>query len=198
MPSSIRPPVSVKLPVVDQPLRRDLALAPLVAPAAVVVDQQPAPLQQGRAHGLEVRQVDLARPDGLHADAAHDFGAGVGAHAEQLVQPFYQRRDVRPEQATRIQVGQQVLHRQQGVNLLGREPEPGQFVLRAGGGGLPVEPPAAALAVEHDRCVHAVAQVRQVALERGRGGAQCLEQEWPRQAAARVKPMLQTVKALGL
>jgi hypothetical protein len=50
-----------------------------------------------RAHGFEVRQVQLARAHALHADAAHHLGAGARAGAQHLVQPFGQRRDVRAE-----------------------------------------------------------------------------------------------------
>lgn len=56
--------------VVDQALRRNLAVAVLVAAAAVVLDHQAPPAQQRGAHGLEVRQVQAARAHRLHADAA--------------------------------------------------------------------------------------------------------------------------------
>ena len=138
------------------------------------------------------------RAGGLHADAAHLLGAGVGADTEQLVQPLDQRRDVRAEQAARIKVGQQMLHGQQGVDLFGCEPEPRQFVLRADGRGLPVKPPASPFAVEYNRCVHAVAQVRDVALDGGRRGAEFFNQELPRQAAAGIEKTLQPVQPLGL
>lgn len=72
--------------VVDQPLRRHRAFAGLVAAPATVGDRQPLPSQRRGANGLEVRQVQLARPDGLYTDAAGEVGAAVAALCQQAVQ----------------------------------------------------------------------------------------------------------------
>ena len=91
-----------------------------------------------------------------------------------------------------------MLHGQQGVDFVGYEPESGQLVLRANGRGLPVEPPTSALAVEYDRRVHAVAQVRDVVLHCGRRGAEFLKRKLPGQAATGIEKTLQTIQPLCL
>ena len=105
---------------------------------------------------------------------------------------------MRREQAAGVQVRQQLLHREQRVDLVGVEPQAGQFVLRAGKLRSSVEPPAVALAVEYQRGIHAVAQVRQVALQRGGRDTQLNQQRCLVQAVASVELALQAVKPFGL
>ena len=69
--------------VVDEPLRRDFAFGLLIGAAGVVADEHALAAQQGRAHRLEVAEVEAARADGFDADALlHLLGRVVGA-AEQ-------------------------------------------------------------------------------------------------------------------
>ena len=189
--------VGVQVPVVavvHQALGRNLTLAALAGAPALVVDDQALAAQQGRAHGLEVRQVQLARPHGQHPHTTGHVGRHRGAAAQGLGQALAQRFDVRAQQAAGVQVGQQVLHGQQRVDFFGTEPQAGQFVLRTHQLLAGVQQIATALAAEGHRHVHLVAQQGDVALERGRRDLQLGPQPLGREAAARVQPALELVE----
>jgi hypothetical protein len=96
----------------------------------VVADDQALSPQEGRADGLEVVEVKFAG-----ADAS---GCGCGA---ALPRPGCRQRragreageqglDLRPEQSAGVEVREQMLHGQQRVDFLGREPQARQFILR--------------------------------------------------------------------
>jgi hypothetical protein len=77
-----------------------------------------------------VFQLEAAGANGLDADAACDFG-GRGVGAAEMCLAAEQRLDVGAEQAAAVQVGEQVLHGEQGVDFFGAEPQAGQFELGA-------------------------------------------------------------------
>ena len=87
-------------------------------------------------------------------------------------QPVEQRPDVGAEQAAAVEVGEQVLHGQQGVDFFGAEPQAGQFELGAEVVAGGVEAVAALFAVEDHRRAEGVAHVAEVAGEGGAGDAE--------------------------
>lgn len=106
----------------------------------------------------------LADADDEHA-LAH-FVGGLTGGAHEGVKALEQWGDVGREDAAGVEVGEQVLHGEQGVDLLVGEPHAGQFDLCTDGlGG--VDPVARQFAVPYDRGVHVVAQEGQITLERG-------------------------------
>ena len=154
-------------------------------------------LQQGRADGLEVRQVHAARG---RADDAHplpDFLGGVVGRAQQTVQSGHQRLDVGRQQSALVEVGHQVLHGQQGMDFRGVEPQARQFELAAGVRGAALVAVAARLAVPDQRAVEAVAQVLDVALERGRRHFQCILQFGEGHQLALADQLVDLVEAFG-
>jgi hypothetical protein len=152
--------------------------------------------QQRRADLREVvqRHPALGRGDDLHPLVHLVDRAVVGA--EQRGQPGLQRPDVRAEQPAGVQVRQQVLHGDQGVDLRSVEPQPGQFVLATAALRLGVAV-AAGLAVPDDRRVQPVAQVFQVALDRGPGHLQLLQEVAESHQPALAEQLVDLVEALG-
>ena len=85
--------------------------------------------QRGRA-GLEYRVVRSPPANPLDVNAVLDVGqAVIGGAVEQLLQAPHQRLDARLEQS-RLNVGQQLPHGEQGVDLGRIEPEAGELELR--------------------------------------------------------------------
>jgi hypothetical protein len=158
--------------VVDEALGRDFAAGGRVGAAGVVFDDEAPAAQGGGADGLEVFELEAARAHGLDADAPGDFGGRVVGAAENAPEPVEQRPDVGAEQAAAVQVGEQVLHCQQGVDFFGAEPQAGQFKLGAEVVVGAFEPVAALFAVEDHRCAEGVAHVADVAGEGGAGDAE--------------------------
>ena len=192
MAPSVAVPV---LAIVDEPLRADLALGALVRAAAHVRDVQPVAVQHRARDPLEVRQRELARAEMNDADAALDLVGRMLARTEGGAQARQQRLDVRLEQAG-LQARQEVLHRQERADLLRAEPEARQLVARRPGRGLH-EAVAALLPVPLDRCVHAIAHVLEVALERGARHAQLAEQVREPHRAPGLEQALDLVEAFG-
>ena len=82
--------------------------------------------------------------------------------------------DLRAEQAAGVEVREEVLHGQQGMDFLGGEPQARQLVLRADPLTGLLEAIAAQVAVEDQRCVQAVAHVGDVAFQGRPGDAEAL------------------------
>ena len=124
-------------------------------------------LEQGGANGLEMVEMEFAGADGLDADAALHFLNGVVGGAKQAGEAGEQGLDLRSEQAAGIEVGEQMLHGEQGMDFLGGEPQAWQLILWAD--PLPglLEAVAAQVAVEDEGSVQAIPHVGDVALERG-------------------------------
>jgi hypothetical protein len=118
-----------------------------------------------------VGELHRALADAVDQHALADLVGGVFGRAEQLVEARDERFDVRCEDAAGVEVGEEVLHREQRVDLLVGEPQAGQLKLGPARLGR-VEAVAAEIAVGHDRHVHRVAQAGDVALE---GGWRCFE-----------------------
>ena len=153
--------------VVHEALRGDLALGGLVGAAGVVADDQALAAQQRRADGLEMIEVEFARADGLDADAAVHLLGGVVGGAEQPREAREQRLDLRPQQPAGVEVGEQVLHGEQRVDLLGGEPEAREFVLGADALALHLDAVAAQRPVEDDWSVEAILEVIEIPLAGG-------------------------------
>jgi len=159
----------------------------------MVADEQALSPQQGGADALEMVQVQFARTNRLDADAAlHLLGRIVGA-AEQAGETGKQGLDLRPEQAAGVEVRQEMMHGQQGMDFLGAEPQAGQLIVRADPLSGLFEAIAAEVAVEPDRRVQAVAHVGQVALERGPGDGETLLQRRTGDAVARAEDLVDLV-----
>jgi hypothetical protein len=112
----------VEMPVVAivvEALGRDFAFAHCVGAACVEADDQALPPQERRADGLEVVEVEFAGTDALDADAALQFLGRVVGSTEQAAEAGEQRLDLRPEQAAGVEIREQMLHGQQGVDFLG-------------------------------------------------------------------------------
>ena len=116
--------------------------------------------------------LDRAGAHAEHADAARDVVGGVLARFEQLLEALAQRGDQLRQHAG-LQVGDQLVHGEQRAQLLGVEPQARQLPERAVL-DLVVEAVGLLLAVVEDRGVEAVAQVVEVALERGAGDFEVL------------------------
>jgi hypothetical protein len=67
-----------------------------------------------------------------------------------------------------------VLHRQEGMDFLGREPQPWKLVLGANPLSVGLEPVSSEIPVEDDRSVEPVLQIGKVALQRGPRDAKAL------------------------
>ena len=181
------------LAIVDEPLRADLALGALVGAAAHVRDPQPLAVEHGVRDQLEVRQRDLARTEVDDADPPLHLLGAVLARAEQAPQAREQRLDVRLEEA-RLQVREQVLHRQQRADLGGVEPETRELVAVRFAAR---EPVAAGVAVPLDRRVEPVAHVLEIALEGRPRDAELVEQRAQLHRAARGEQLVDLVEAFG-
>ena len=137
----------------------------------MVGDEQSLAAQEGGADPLELGEIHFSRRHGEDAHPpAHFLGRVVG-RAHEAVQAGHQGLHVGTEQAALIEAGEQMLHGQQGVDFPGVEPETGQFELPAGvrvaGRGSSGIAVAACRTVPDDGGIEAVAQIQQVALERG-------------------------------
>ena len=113
----------------------------------------------------------------------------------RLLQAGLERGDVRPEQA-RLNVLEQVLHHQQGVDFRGIEPEAGQLELRRVSCRRR-EVVAAGVAIEDDGRVHPVAQVLEIALDRRAGNAERFLDLLEGGEPVFVQQLLDLVEALG-
>ena len=103
---------------------------------------------------------------------------------------------MRAEQAAGVEVGEQVLHGEQRVDLLRREPQPGQFVLRTDALTFPLEAIAAEVAIEHDGRVQPVLHVGEVALQRRPRHAELFLQFGARHGRAAGEQLVDAVDAL--
>ena len=127
--AQVAPGVEVPVvPVVTRALRRHFALGILTFALCKVVDHQPLPAQCRRPDGLELVEVEFAGADVLHKYPFLDFSRILG-RTEQCREAREQQLDVRAEQAAGIEVGQEVLHRQQRMDFLCGEPQAGKFEL---------------------------------------------------------------------
>ena len=141
---------------------------------------------------------DVPRPEREDADALGYLSGRIVGGVDERGQTGEQGLDVRAEQAAGVEVGEQVLHGEQGVDFFGREPEAGQFV-RAGGGLREVlEAVAARHAVMDDRCVESVAQVGEVTSERCARDFECVQQVVEADDAAVVEQLVDSVGAFQL
>ncbi len=154
-------------------------------------------MQQRGAGLLEVIELHRAPADPDQQHAAADFLGGILCLAEQGVEAGHQWLHMGSQQPARVEIGQQVLHGQQGVDFLRGEPQPRQRELAAGLGGKRLEAIPAGVAVEDDRGVEAVAQVLEIALQRGPRNFAGLLQLPESDQAAVLQQLLDLVKALG-
>ena len=179
--------------VVDEALRRDLALERVAVLATRVAELEAAACEQrGREHA-EVAGLDRAGAHAEHADPVGDVVGGVLARFEQFLESLAQRRH-QFRQHARLQVGDQLVHRQQRAQLLGVEPQAGQLPERAVL-DLVVEAVGLLVTVVEDRGVEAVAQVVEVALERGARDFELLHELLGAHEAARLQQLLDPVEA---
>jgi hypothetical protein len=116
--------------VVDEALGGDFPAGGLVSAAGVVFDDEALAAQGGGSNGLKVLKLEAACANGLDADAAGNFGGRVVGGAENVAETGEQGPDVWAEQTAGIQVRQQVLHGEQGVDFFGGEPQAGELELR--------------------------------------------------------------------
>ncbi len=182
--------------VVHQALRRDLALAHAPV-AALEVAQPDAPaLHQRAAEQLEpaAGHRPPRRADDL--DAPHQLARFGGVVADQPLQPLEHGLQVARQHAVVVQPGEQLVHGQQRVDLVLAEPHARQLVAGARRRAL-VEAVAVVEGVVDDGRVQPVAQVLQVALERGRRDGQLLAQRREAHAAAAAQQHLDLVEAFG-
>lgn len=119
----------------------------------------------------------------------------MAAGFQQRRQPRLQGRDV-GGQDPRLQLGKQLLRRQERIEFACREPQPRQFISRAAGriGG---EAVAARFPVPDDGGMEPVAQVFEVALEGGARNRQRFEEYLQRHHAPLVEKLVDLVEALG-
>ena len=169
----------IEIPVVAvmvESLRRDFPFGHLVGASGVVSDDEALAAEQGRADGLEMIEMEFAGADGLDADAALHFLNRVVGGAEQAGEAGEQGLDLRSEQAAGVEVREEVLHGQQGMDFLGGEPQSRQLILRAD--PLPglLEAVAAQVSVEDQGRIQAVPHVGDIALERGPGNTEAFLQ----------------------
>ena len=160
--------------VVIEALRRDFPFGDLVGAPGVVADHQALAAEQGGADRLEMVEMELAGADRLDADAALHFLDRVVGGAEQAGEAGEQGLDLRAEQAAGVEVREEVLHGQQGMDFLGGEPQARQLVLRADPLTGLLEAIATQIAVEDQRRVQAVAHVGDVAFQGRPGDAEAL------------------------
>ena len=178
--------------VVDQPLRRELAFGGLVGAARPVAHPQPAPLHQRLRHRREgiPGGEPLPRREDAHAPA--QFREGAAGIAQQLLQLTAQCRHRFREQA-RAHLLQQGVHGQQGVQLLGREPQARQLETGTARG---VAVAVLRLVVLDGRAV-AVAQVFHVAHEGRARDLQGVEEMLRGHAAAALEHAVDPVKTFA-
>ena len=91
----------------------------------MVANDQSLAAQQGRTDCLEVIQVELPGTDSQNADAFLNFFSRVVSRPQQAGQSGEQRLDLWSQQTTRVEIRQQVLHGQQGMDFFCRKPETG-------------------------------------------------------------------------
>ena len=136
------------------------------------------------------------RRDDLHP--LHQLLGLAVAGAEHAVQLVEQRLQVAREHAVGVELLDELVHRQQRVDLALAEPHARQLVLRLRSvAGLHVELVAVGEAVVDDRRAHAVAQVLEVALQGGTRHLQLVHQRCEADAAAGADQHLDLVEALG-
>ena len=181
-----------------QTLRRHRAFGHLAAGAHPVLQVDPLAPCQRATDGLEVPGRD--RPPGRrhHLDAANQIAGLRVAGAQHAVELVQQRLKVPGQHAPLVQAADQLVHRQQRMDLAFGEPQAGQFVPHlALVASVRVEAVAVGEAVVDDGRVHALAQVFQVALQRGTTHAQLVHQVGERHAAPGADQQLDLVEALG-
>ena len=169
----------------------------LVAAARAVAQLQAPPPLQRAADELELPARHGARGGADDAHALHHLARLVLVRAEHGVQLLQHRLQVAGEHAVGVERADQPVHAQQGVDLALAEPQPRQLVAgraRAGPGGEAIEVVGA---VVDDRRVHPVAQVLQVALERGARHLELLGERLEAHAAAVADQQLDLVEAFG-
>ena len=140
-------------------LRRDLALGCFPLAARKIGDHHALAPEEGRTDPLEMFDLHLALALSDDEDALSDFLGGIVGGAKQRVEAGHQRLDVGRENAAWVDVGQQMLHGQQGMHFGRVEPQARKLVLSADVGRNLVEAVAAGIPVPDDRCVEAVAHV---------------------------------------
>jgi hypothetical protein len=174
---------------VDEAQRRDLALGRL-APAArqVAHAQAPAP-EQRAADELEVAARHRARGGADDAHPLHHLARFGGVGAEHGVELVLHRLQMTAEHAVGVQPGDQLVHRQQGVDLGLAEPDAGQLMRHTARRGLCREAVDVVPTVVDDRRVEPVAQVLKIALERRGRHFQRLAKRLEAHAAAVADPV---------
>ena len=105
---------------------------------------------------------------------------------------------MRRKDAARVQVGEQVLHGEQGMDFRRGEPQARQFVLASKLGLLCVEPVTAGKAVEDNRGVQPVAHVLQIPPQGGTRDLQCIRQLREGDQLAVRDHLVDFVEAFGL
>ena len=181
--------------IVHEPLWRHVALEHLAVLPPLVTQVQAPACQHGGRQRAEVCRYHAARAHRQDPDASRDVFGRVLAAFEQALEALAQRRDHFAEHA-RLQVAEQAVHREQRLQLIGREPEAGQLPQLAVC-NLGIESVGLLLPVEDDRRMHAVAQVFEVALERGARHAKFGHEILRAHVAAAAQQVLDLVKALG-
>lgn len=156
---------------------RHLALAAFAATLGQIGDVQTLAPQQGGADALEMRQFEATLADTRHQHAATDFLGRIGRAAEQRVQTRHQRLDVRRQDAAGVEVGEQMLHGQQRMDLRRREPQAGQFIGFADPPAILGEAVTAGQAVVDDGRIEPVAHIDEIAPQ---GGARDLQRRLQR------------------
>ncbi len=142
-------------------------------------------------------EAETAGADGLDADPAGDLGAGIVGTAQKATEAAEKRLDVRTEQAAAVQVGEQVLHRQEGVDFFRAEPQARQFELGTEIVVVGFEAVAALIAVEDHRGAEGVAQVADIAGQRGAGDTQIVLQVVGGDGVPVAEQAAELVKAVG-
>ena len=194
--AQVAPGVEVPvLAVVHEALRREGAFEGVVPRPAVVHDMHPAAREQRLADGLELARADLAAGGVQDPHAPRHFRGCPDITAEQSAGPVDQRLDVRAEQA-RVHLLEQLTEREEGPELGLVQPQPGEGVARRGRGRLR-EPVPARLPIPCDRGVQPVAEILEVALERGARDFELLEKRLDRDHPPLAQQGIDPVEAFG-
>ena len=183
------------VPVVHEPLRRHLTVEHLAVLPTLVTQLEALAREHRRGDRAEVGRSHAPRSHRQDLDAPRDVLCRMLARIEQALQPLAQRRDQFTEHA-RLQVAEQAVHRQQRLQLVRREPEARQLPqLAVGDGG--IEAVGFLVAVVHDRRVHAIPQVLEVALEGRARDAEFFQEVLRADEVAAPQQVLDLVEAFG-
>ncbi len=118
------------IPVIDQPLGGDDPAGEAIFRSVVIAQINLAALQGGRGHGMKIFGQTGARADAVKPETAAHLTRGHILVPQDRLNPLPEQGQFPPEQ-TGLHAAEQIMNREQGLQLGQAEPEAGQLDLIA-------------------------------------------------------------------